>query len=163
MSAEKAKSSRESVTEMIEMVLPSDGNILGSAFGGKVMQWIDLCAAVAAQRHCRMAVVTASIDELHFHAPIKVGMIAALRAQVQAAFARSLEIAVDVHSENPLDGVRKHCCSALLTFVALDESGKPTPVNALLLETEEDRRRQNEAEARRAYRLANRYRRSSVT
>src|SRR5688572_11317024 len=98
----QGKSSRESVTEMTEIVLPSDSNALGSAFGGRVMQWIDICAAIAAQRHCRKIVVTASMDDLHFHAPIRVGMIASLVARVNATFGRSIEVGVDVHSENPL-------------------------------------------------------------
>jgi acyl-CoA hydrolase len=157
------KPSQESITEMTETVLPGDGNVLGSAFGGKVMQWIDICAAIAAQRHCRKIVVTASMDELHFHAPIRVGMIASLRARVQATFAHSLEVAVDVHSENPLTGERRHCCSSLLTYAALDEHGRPAPVNALVLETDDDRARQKEGEARRAYRLANRTRSKLAT
>jgi acyl-CoA hydrolase len=152
----EAKPSRESVTEMNEVVLPSDGNVLGSAFGGKVMQWIDVCAAIAAQRHCRRLAVTASMDALHFHAPIRVGMIAALKARVNATFRHSLELGVEVESENPLTGERKRCCSALLTFVAVDESGKPMAVPPLLLETAEDRRLQQEAEARRLERLARR-------
>src|SRR5215472_7873307 len=139
------KASRESVTEMTEIVLPSDGNALGSAFGGRVMQWIDVCAAIAAQRHCRKIVVTASMDELHFHAPIRVGMIAWLRARVEASFAHSLEVSVDVHSENPLTGERRRCCTALLTFAALDDHGRPAPVPPLLIESEEERARQAEA------------------
>lgn len=152
----QTKTTRESVTEMTEIILPSDGNSLGSAFGGKVMQWIDICAAIAAQRHCRMAVVTASMDELHFHAPIRVGMIASLHAKVHGVFRRSLEIGVEVHSENPITGERRHCCSAFLTFVALDDAGRPAEVPPLLAETPEDSARQSEAEVRRAQRLANR-------
>jgi acyl-CoA hydrolase len=152
------KASRESATEMTEIVLPSDGNTLGSAFGGRVTSWIDICAAIAAQRHCRRIVVTASMDELHFHAPIRVGMIASLSARVQATFQHSLEVAVDVHSESPLTGERRHCCSALLTFTALDESGKPAPVPPLRFESDEEKAKQAEAEARRAYRLQNRRR-----
>jgi acyl-CoA hydrolase len=146
----------DSMTEMNEIVLPGDGNVLGSAFGGKVMQWIDVCAAMAAQRHCRKVVVTASMDELHFHSPIRVGMIANLRAHVTATFKRSLELEVVVHSEEPLTGVRQHCCSARLTFTALDENLKPTEVPPLVLETEEQRQRQAEAMARRQQRLAHR-------
>ncbi len=157
------KASRESATGMTEIVLPSDGNALGSAFGGRVTSWIDICAAIAAQRHCRKIVVTASMDELHFHAPIRVGMIASLSARVQATFQHSLEVAVDVHSENPLTGERRHCCSALLTFAALDEAGKKATVPPLLLETPEDEAKQAEAEARRAYRLQNRKRSKEPT
>jgi acyl-CoA hydrolase len=152
------KRSEESVTEMTEIILPSDSNALGSAFGGKVMQWIDVCAAIAAQRHTRKVVVTASMDDLHFHAPIKVGEVACLTARVAATFSRSLEVHVDVFSENPLSGEKKHCCSAMLTFVALGPDGKPASVPPLALDTEEARARQKEAEARRAQRLLNRKR-----
>lgn len=149
---------RRVITEMNEVVLPSDSNALGSAFGGKVAQWIDICGAIAAQRHCRSVVVTASMDELHFHAPIRVGMVANLQGRVVATFGRSVEVTVDVHSEDPLTGERKHCCSALLTFVALGADGKPSQVPKLALDTPAARARQEEAEARRAVRLENRRR-----
>lgn len=152
------KRSADSVTEMNEIVLPSDSNALGTAFGGKVMQWIDVCAAMAAQRHTRKMVVTASMDELHFHSPIRVGMIANLRAEVTATFRRSLEIEVRVHSEDPRSGTRHHCCSALLTFTALDDDFRPTEVPALLLESDEQRARQQAALDRRTLRLKHRQR-----
>lgn len=155
---EQAKPKRESTTEMNELVLPSDTNALGTAFGGKVMQWIDICAGMAAMRHARKVMVTASMDELHFHAPIKVGELACLTARVNATFAHSLEVGVEVHSENALTGERRHCCSALLTFTALSPDGRPAPVPPLLLETEEDREEQEAAAARRQHRLANRRR-----
>jgi len=148
----------ESITEMTEIILPSDSNALGSAFGGRVMQWIDVCGAIAAQRHTRSAVVTASMDDLHFHAPIKIGEVVNLKARVEATFKRSLEVYVDVHSENPISGARTHCCSAMLTFVALDEHGKPTSVVPLALDTPEARARQKDAEQRREQRLASRQR-----
>lgn len=153
---EAAKSGAESVTEMTELILPSDGNALGTAFGGKVMQWIDVCAAIAAMRHARKVVVTASMDELHFHAPIRVGEIVHLNARVNGAFRHSLEVGVEVFSEEPISGVRRHTCSALLTFAALDAEGRPSPVAPLLLETQEDRDLQRAAERRREQRLANR-------
>lgn len=155
---DEPKPARESFTEMTEIVLPSDGNALGTAFGGKVMQWMDVCAAIASMRHCRKIVVTASMDELHFHAPIKVGAIAHLRGRVNATFRHSLEVGVEVYSEDPVTGERKHTCSALLTFAALDADGKPTTVPPLLLETQEDRDMQEAAAARREQRLANRKR-----
>ncbi|HWV36994.1 MAG TPA: acyl-CoA thioesterase [Vulgatibacter sp.] len=153
-----AKPARASITEMTEIVLPSDGNALGTAFGGRVMQWIDVCAAVAAMRHCRKVVVTASMDELHFHAPIRVGDVAHLRSRVNAAFRHSLEVGVEVYSENPVTGERGHTCSALLTFAALDADGKPTTVPPLALETQQERDLQVAAAARREQRLANRRR-----
>ena len=155
---EQPKSASESLTEMTEIVLPSDGNALGTAFGGKVMQWIDVCAAVAAMRHCRKVVVTASMDELHFHAPIRVGEVVHLKGRVNAAFKRSLEIGVEVYSEQPITGERHHTCSALLTFAALDGEGRPTTVPPLLLRIEEERDAQAAAAARREQRLQNRRR-----
>jgi acyl-CoA hydrolase len=139
---------------MTETVLPVDGNALGTAFGGKIAQWIDVAAAIACQRHCRQRVVTASMDDLHFLMPIKVGMIVELRAQVNAAFRTSMEAGVRIESEDPLSGERRHACTAYLTFVAQDEHGRPVEVPKLVLETEEDRRRCSDASERRAIRLA---------
>lgn len=153
---EAPKPASESVTEMTELILPSDGNALGTAFGGRVMQWIDICAAIAAMRHARKVVVTASMDELHFHAPIRVGEIVHLKARVNGVFRHSLEVGVEVYSEEQISGVRRHTCSALLTFAALDAEGRPSPVPPLLLETEEEREMQRAAERRREQRLANR-------
>jgi acyl-CoA hydrolase len=139
---------------MTETVLPGDGNSLGTAFGGKIAHWIDIAAAIACQRHCRQRVVTASMDDLHFLLPITVGMIVELRAQVNAAFRTSMEAGVRIESEDPISGERRHACSAFLTFVAQDSSGKPVQVPHLVLENEEDRRREVEAGERRAIRLA---------
>lgn len=143
----------DSTTTMSEIVLPSDSNSLGSAFGGKVMQWIDVCGAIASQRHCRKTVVTASMDELHFRAPIRMGQIALLEARVNAAFSRSLEVEVVVHSEDPKTGERRLCCDALLTFAALDDDFRPTAVPPLLAEDEDERARAEAAAERRARRL----------
>lgn len=147
------KAPRESRVEMTELVQPSDANYLGTVFGGKVMQWIDVCAAIAAARHCRRTVVTASMDDLHFHAPIQVGEIAILEAKVIAAFRSSMEVAVTVHSENQLTGEQKLCTSALLTFVAMDKPGHAVEVPAVLPETEAEKRHFEEAQARRKARL----------
>ncbi len=156
MTASAAKTPRESACEMVEMVLPSDANIHGTVFGGRVLQWIDLCAAVAAGRHCRQPVVTASIDEVHFHSGIRVGHIAILSARLTAAFHSSMEIAVEVRSEHPGTGERKLCTSALTTFVALSSEGKPAAVPPLVAETDLDRKNMAEARARREARLARR-------
>jgi len=153
MSLEPRKGS-DSVVEMTQLLLPGDANALGAAFGGSVMGWIDICAAVSAQRHARQQVVTASMDDLHFHAPIKIGFQVILRARVVAAFKSSMEIGVTVHAENPLTGVRQLTTSALLTFVALDQDGKKLPVPPLLCETEVERVAAEEANSRRAERLA---------
>ena len=138
---------------MTETVLPGDANSLGTAFGGKIAQWIDIAAAVACQRHCRQRVVTASMDDLHYLRPIKVGMIVELRAQVNAVFKTSMEAGVRIESENPLTGERVHVCTAYLTFVAQDEHGKPVEVPQLVLESAEDKRRFLDASERRAIRL----------
>ncbi len=144
----------DSVVDMTQLLLPGDANALGAAFGGSVMGWIDICAAVSAQRHARQQVVTASMDDLHFHAPIKIGFQVILRARVVAAFTSSMEIGVTVHAENPLTGERQLTTSALLTFVALDQDGKKLPVPPLLCETELERKASAEATARRSERLA---------
>src|SRR5262245_44051601 len=98
------KLARASEVVMTQMILPPDANPLNAAFGGKVMEWIDVCGGIAAQRHCRQVVVTASMDELHFHAPIRVGWIVTLRSRVLAAFNTSMEVGVTVTAENPLTG-----------------------------------------------------------
>ena len=151
---EPGKPPSESASEMVETVLPSDSNSLGSAFGGKIMQWIDLSGALAAQRHCRRPVVTASMDELHFHAPVKIGHWAVLQSRVLAAFTTSVEVGVTVFTEDPLTGDRRLCTSASLTFVALDAYGKPTPVPPVLPQTEEEQQAFVDATQRRANRLA---------
>lgn len=148
------RKSEDSLVEMAQLLLPGDANALGAAFGGSVMGWIDICAAISAQRHCRQVVVTASMDDLHFHAPVKVGWTVNLRARVIAAFHSSMEVGVTVHSENPLTGERTLTTSALLTFVALDKDGKKMPVPPLLLTTEAEKVASAEAHARRAERLA---------
>jgi acyl-CoA hydrolase len=152
-SAKLASSSR---VEMVQHVMPSDANTLGTAFGGRVVQWMDLAAAVTARRHARMPCVTASIDQLTFLAPIRIGSVVILHAQVNAVFASSMEIGVDVVVEDPESGERQKCCDAFLTFVALGPNGKPARVPLLLAQTEEEVERVRAAEARRAQRLAGR-------
>jgi acyl-CoA hydrolase len=149
-----AKSPSDSEVVMTQLILPSDANNLNSAFGGKVMEWIDICGAIAAQRHCRQLVVTASIDDLHFHSPIRVGWIAQLRARVLAAFRTSMEVGITVHAENPLTGERSLTTSAVMTFVALNKDGGRVLVPALKLDTEQERVAAREAEDRRAQRIA---------
>jgi acyl-CoA hydrolase len=155
---EPAKTSSESIVEMTQLVMPTDANARGTAFGGKIMQWIDLAASMAAMRHSRMPVVTASIDQLNFLAPVHIGHVAILHARLNAVFGTSLEIEVEVVTENPLSGERHRCCNAFLTFVALDEDGRPAPVPPLRAETEDEKRREREATDRRSRRLAQRRR-----
>jgi acyl-CoA hydrolase len=156
MSALSPKPPSDSVVETAHLLLPGDANALGAAFGGSVMGWIDIAAAISAQRHCRQLVVTASMDDLHFHAPIKVGWTVNIRARVLAAFTSSMEVGVTVHSENPLTGERALTTSALLTFVALDKDGKRLEVPPLLLTTAAEKLANDEAQARRKDRLARR-------
>jgi acyl-CoA hydrolase len=140
--------------EMTELVLPGDTNALGTIFGGKVMQWIDIAASVAGMRHSGGQVVTASIDALQFLSPIHIGEIVVLQAQVNYVGKTSMEIGVRVHAENPRDRTRRYTTKAYLTFVAIDTAAKPRPIPPLVLENDEDRRRAAAAEARRAHRLA---------
>lgn len=142
--------------EMTQIVLPPFTNAHGTIFGGQVAAWIDMCAAIAAQRFCRMPVVTASIDELLFHHPVQRGHIVILRASVNAAWSRSMEVGVRVEGEDPLTGVRTHTSSAYCTFVALGDDGRPAAAPTLLPESEDELRRAAQAEIRRARRLAHR-------
>jgi acyl-CoA hydrolase len=151
-----SKPAAASVTVKHELVLPSDTNAMGTAFGGSVMGWIDICAAITAQRHCGSQVVTAAMDQLHFHAPILVGMTAVLNARINATFNHSVEVGVSVVAENCVTGQRTDCCSAVLTFTAVDGEFHPQKVPQLELHTDEDRALQKAGEARRARRLAER-------
>lgn len=144
---------RRSRVEMTHHVLPEFANSLGNVFGGQVVSWIDICAAVAAQRHCRSVVVTASIDAVQFLLPIKLGHIVIMRGQVNASFRTSMECGVSVWSENPITGEVRKAMKAYATFVALDDYGKPRPVPALVMESEEDERRAAGAKGRREDRL----------
>lgn len=141
-------------TEVTHLVMPGDANVLGSAFGGMVMQWIDLAASMAAMRHSRLPCVTASIDQLSFLAPVRIGHMAILVARVTAVFSTSMEVNVEVSTEDPRTGERRRCCDAYLTFVALDDAGRPTPVAPLRAESDDDRRRERAARVRRESRLA---------
>lgn len=149
-----AKAPRESRVEMTEIVLPGDTNALGTIFGGKVMQWIDIAASVAGMRHSGGSVVTASIDALTFLTPIHLGEIVRLQAQVNYVGRTSMEVGVRVDAENPRTGTRRYTTKAYLTFVAIDADGKPRAIPPLLAESDEDRRRAADGEARRKARLA---------
>jgi acyl-CoA hydrolase len=144
-------------TELLEAVLPNDANLLGSILGGRVMHLIDIAAAIAAHRHSRSHVVTASVDYLDFRSPIKVGELILLKSQVNRVFHTSMEIGVEVFSENVLTGKRVHTSSAYVTFVAIDDQGRPHPVPPLILRTASERCRWREAAVRRRIRLAHRY------
>lgn len=137
---------------MTQIVLPGDANSLGNAFGGKVMQWIDVAAGVASRRHGGGIAVTASIDSLQFHRPIRMGDVVVLRARVNRAWRSSMEVGVRVEYEQD-NAPPQHAVSAYLTFVAVDEQGRPRAVPPLIPETDEDRRRCEAADRRREERL----------
>lgn len=145
----KAKPPSESFTEMTELVLPQHANAVGTAFGGVIMSWIDICASIAAKRHCGRVSVTARIEAIEFRAPIKVGDVVRLTARLNAAFTTSMEIGVRVEGEHATSGQRSLCADARATFVNIGEDGKPCPVPPLLIETDEDRRLATEAAERR--------------
>jgi acyl-CoA hydrolase len=141
--------------EMTEIVYPNDANPLGNCMGGRVMHWIDMCAAIAAGRHARTPVVTASVDKLDFHNPVPVGSIMVLLASVNFAGTTSMEVGVKVFHEVRTTGERRHVASAYLTFVSLNpETGKPAKVPPLIRETQDDHRRWKSAQERRQARTA---------
>lgn len=152
------RSPRSSHTEMTELVLPQHSNVLGTAFGGTVLAWIDIAGAICAQRHAGRVSVTAAIDEVDFLAPIRVGDVVVLTARLNAAFRSSMEVEVSVMVEDRATGHRRACVDAFMTFVAVDEAGKPTEIPPLLAETSDEERRAREATARREARLARRQR-----
>jgi acyl-CoA hydrolase len=147
------KAVRQSQVTMTEMVLPQHTNALGSVFGGTIMSWVDIAAATCAMRHCARQVVTASVDALHFLAPVRLGWIVTIQSSVNYVGGTSCEIGVIVRSENAITGETFHTASAYLTFVALDSHNRPTAIPPLLLETEDERRRHGAAQIRRANRL----------
>lgn len=151
-----AKPVSASRTIMTELVLPSHTNALDTIFGGVIMSWIDIAAAIVAQRHSQRAVVTASLDALNFWAPVKRGWVVNLKASINFVSKSSMEVGVRVEAENPITGELFHTASAFLTFVALGSDGKPTPVPGLLFENEVDRQRWSDGEKRRQHRLMNR-------
>jgi acyl-CoA hydrolase len=145
---------RESVSEYAELALPTDANGLGNVLGGKVMHLVDLAGAMAAMRHARKPVVTASIDHMNFLHPIHIGQLIVMHSQVNRVFHTSMEVGVKVMVEDLMTGRKLHTCSAYLTFVAVDTEGKPAPIPPVIPETEDEERRYREAEERREYRLA---------
>lgn len=138
---------------MTELVLPSHTNALDSIFGGQIMSWVDIACAISAGKHCQSDVVTASIDALHFVAPIYAGWVVEIQSRVNCAFKHSVEVGVRVDGVHLKTGKRVHTASAFLTFVALDHNKKPTLVPELILETSEDKRRAKAAQIRKEYRL----------
>jgi acyl-CoA hydrolase len=148
--------SSHSVTEMVQVVLPNDANPLGFILGGTVMHLIDIAGAIACHRHSRSRVVTAAVDDLVFLHPIKVGDLIILRARVTCTFTTSMEVQVDVFSEEVLTGTRLLTSRAFLTFVAIDSEGGRVRVPPLLVETPEEQQVCEQAYARREQRLSRR-------
>jgi acyl-CoA hydrolase len=147
------KRAAESATEMVQVVLPNDANPLGFILGGTVMHLIDIAGAIACHRHTRSLLVTAAVDDLQFLHSIKVGDLIILKSRVTCVFTTSLEVQVDVFSEETLTGRRQMTSRAFLTFVAIDRDGQRVRVPPLIVETDEERRVCEEAQARRAARL----------
>jgi acyl-CoA hydrolase len=144
---------RESISEYSEFALPNDANTLGNVLGGKVMHLVDLAAALAAVRHSRCSVVTAAVDYMSFLHHIHIGQLIVLRSSVNRVFRTSMEVGVRVEAENPVTGDIRHASSAYLTFVALDKSGSRIIVPQVIPETDDEKRRFEEAGERRKYRL----------
>ena len=153
---------RESASEMTEIVLPNDANVLNALLGGRLMHWIDLAGAMAAHRHSRQHVVTASIDHLDFLVPVRVGDFVILRSSVNRVFHTSMEVGVKVWVENYRAEESRHVSSAYLTFVAVDVAGNRLPVPPVVPETEEEKRRYDGALRRREIRRAESARRREV-
>ena len=150
------KRAADSATEMVQVVLPNDANPLGFILGGTVMHLIDIAGAIACHRHSRTLLVTAAVDDLEFLNSIKVGDLIILKARVTCVFTTSLEVQVDVFSEETLTGTRQMTSTAFLTFVAIDRDGQRVRVPPLIVETEEEKRVCEEAHSRRAARLGRR-------
>jgi acyl-CoA hydrolase len=145
----KAKKPSESVTVMTEIVLPNDTNSLGNLMGGRLLHWMDICSAMAAHRHCKRVVVTASVNNVSFSQGIKLGSIITLQAKISRAFTTSMEVFIDVWIEDPVTGEKKKSNEAIYTFVAVDQHGSPLPVPELIPETEEEKQRYDSALRRR--------------
>jgi acyl-CoA hydrolase len=146
------RSSAESQSEMTELILPNDTNTLGNLLGGRLMHFIDLVGAMAAYRHARTHVVTASMEHIDFIAPVHVGDLLILKSSVNRAFNTSMEVGVKVWVENTIAGTHRHVGSAYLTFVAVDSQGRRVPVPQLKPETEEEKRHYEDAGRRRELR-----------
>ncbi len=151
-----ARPVKTSQVEMTQIVLPNDTNTLGNMRGGSLMHWIDIAAAIAGARHSNKVVVTASVDELNFLHPIRIGEIVILKASVNRVFSTSMEIGVKVFSQTIKTGALEHANSAYLTFVALDDDGNPVRVPQVAPEDEDELRRYREAQERRERRLKHR-------
>ncbi len=149
----KAKTPGESFVMMTELVLPNDTNVYGNLMGGRLMYWMDIAAALAASKHCNTAVVTASVDNISFEAPIKLGNVVQIEARVSRAFNSSMEVHLKVWAEDMTQRFKYKSNEAYYTFVSLDPNQKPQSVPALVPETAEEIRLYDGALRRRQLRL----------
>jgi len=156
MPAKNKKTVSNSIVTMTELVLPNHTNQLGNLLGGQLMHWIDICAALSAARHSNRVCVTASVDRIDFHHPIKLGNAVTLLASVNRAFNTSMEVGVKVFAESHKEGTKVHSNTAYLTFVSVDDNAKPVKTNEIIPETEDEKRRYEDALKRRDRRLSQR-------
>ena len=145
----KGKAAKESAAVSTEIVLPNDTNTLGNLMGGRLLHWMDITAAVACQRHCGRIVVTASVNNVSFGQPIKLGNIVTLHSKVSRAFTTSMEVFIEVWVEDSFSGEKVQCNEAIYTFVAVDQMGNPIYVPPLIPESEEEQKRYDGALRRR--------------
>ena len=135
------KKAQESYTVLTEIVLPNDTNTLGNLMGGRLLHWMDIASAISATRHCHRVVVTASVNNVSFNQPIKLGSIVTLEAKVSRAFSSSMEVFIEVYIEDTYSGKKSKCNEAIYTFVAVDQLGHPINVPELVPETDEEKKR----------------------
>lgn len=145
----KAKTAKESLAVMTEIVMPNDTNTLGNLMGGRLLHMMDIAAAISAHRHCKRVVVTASVNNVAFNHPIKLADIITIQAKVSRAFSTSMEVFIDVWVENHITGEQTKCNEAIYTFVAVDQVGSPISVPEIIPETDEEKERFNGALRRR--------------
>lgn len=141
----KPKSPKDSLAVLTEIVLPNDTNTLGNLMGGRLLHWMDIASAIAAHRHCGRVVVTASVNNVSFNQPIRLGEIVTMHAKISRAFTSSMEVFIDVWVENNQTGEKIKCNEAIYTFVAVDQLGNPINVPPLIPETEEEKKRYEQA------------------
>lgn len=147
------KKASESLVNMTELVLPNDTNTFGNLMGGRLMYWMDIAAALSAMKHCAAPVVTASVDNISFETPIKLGNVVHIEAKVTRSFKSSMEVHMVVYGEDTIQQFKYKSNEAYYTFVALDPNGKPRPVNTLIPETDDEKKLYDGALRRRQLRL----------
>jgi acyl-CoA hydrolase len=150
----KPKTARASRISIAQLMQPEHANNLGHVHGGWIMKLVDEAGALACMRHTQKRVVTVAVDSLVFREPIKIGDLVILNAEVTFTGTSSIEAEVQVVAENPITGTRTHTNTAYLVFVGLDDDGRPTPIPALIIETDEEKQRMEQAKKRQAHRLA---------